>query len=78
MVKVNIKDIPEDAWTVEAIEAAIRGLEAPLALKLRKFISVLYVAEMGSPQGIPLFDSLVILGRDRSLQRLRSARARAG
>jgi hypothetical protein len=30
---------------------------------------------MGRPQGIPLFDSLAILGRERSLQRLRTARA---
>jgi glutamyl-tRNA synthetase len=44
-------------------------------MKLRKFVSVLYVAIMGKPQGIPLFDSLVILGRERTLQRLRTARA---
>jgi glutamyl-tRNA synthetase len=63
-------------WTRDAIETAIRGLEAPLGLKLRKFISVLYVAIMGAPQGIPLFDSLEILGRERTLARLRAAHAR--
>ena len=67
-----------DAWAKEAIEAAIRGMEEPLGLKLRKFVSVLYVATMGTPQGIPLFDSMVLLGRDRTLARLRAARARLG
>jgi glutamyl-tRNA synthetase len=68
--------VPEVNWQVEGVEAAIRGIEATLELKLRKFISVLYVAEMGRPHGIPLFDSLAILGRERTLQRLRTARSR--
>jgi glutamyl-tRNA synthetase len=63
-------------WSKETIEAAIRGLEVPLGLKLRKFIATLYVAVMGRPQGIPLFDSMVLLGREESLRRLRSARGR--
>jgi glutamyl-tRNA synthetase len=66
--------IAEADWTVPTIEAAIRGMEAPLATKPRKFIPVLYVAEMGRAQGIPLFDSLVLLGRTRTLARLAAAR----
>lgn len=53
-------------------------MEERLELKLRKFVSVLYVAVMGTPAGIPLFDSMVLLGRDRTLARLRAARARLG
>ncbi len=67
-----------EAWTKEAIEAAIRGMEEHLGMKPRKFVSVLYVATMGTPQGIPLFDSMALLGRDRTLARLRGARARLG
>jgi glutamyl-tRNA synthetase len=73
---VALDGVAAEAWSVEAIEAAIRGLETPLSMKLRRFVSVLYVAEMGRPQGIPLFDSLAILGRERALQRLRTARSR--
>jgi glutamyl-tRNA synthetase len=69
--------IGEEDWSVERVEAAIRGLEEPVGLKPRKFVPVLYVAEMGRPQGIPLFDSLVLLGRERALHRLRKARALA-
>jgi glutamyl-tRNA synthetase len=82
MVAVRVVDealtaldaIPAAEWTRDRVEAAIRGLEEPLGMKLRKFVSVLYVAEMGRPQGIPLFESLELLGRDRALHRLRVAR----
>ena len=70
--------VPEPDWNVANVEAAIRGMESALEMKLRKFVSVLYVAEMGRPQGIPLFDSMVLLGRERALQRLRTARLRLG
>lgn len=73
-----LEGVAPDAWDRDAIEEAIRGLETTLGAKLRKFVSVLYVAEMGQAQGIPLFDSIALLGRDRALQRLRTARALAG
>ncbi|MCC6381825.1 MAG: glutamate--tRNA ligase [Dehalococcoidia bacterium] len=69
--------VGEGDWTREAVEAAVRSLEETLGQKLRKFVAVLYVAVLGSPQGTPLFDSLAILGRERALERLRAARARA-
>jgi len=75
---VALDGIAEDAWRRDDVEGAIRGMEAPLEMKLRKFVPVLYVAVMGRAQGIPLFDSLALLGRERTLQRLRTARARLG
>jgi len=75
---VSLDDIDADHWDRNTVEAAIRELEAALEMKLRRFISVLYVAVMGRPQGIPLFDSMEILGRDRSIARLRAARASVG
>lgn len=75
---MSLDAVAADDWDVEHVEAAIRGMEQPLEMKLRKFVSVLYVAEMGRAQGIPLFDSLVLLGRERALQRLRTARLRLG
>lgn len=73
-----LEGIASGDWQKEAVEAALRGLEGVLGLKLRKFIPALYVAVMGRPTGIPLFDSLVILGRERTLDRLRAARALLG
>jgi glutamyl-tRNA synthetase len=66
-------EIASEDWNQACIEAAIRGLEPVLGLKLRKFVSVLYVAIEGSPQGLPLFDSVAIIGRSRTLHRLAAA-----
>ena len=68
--------VEPDAWGRETVEAALRSLQDALGLKLRKFVSVLYVAVMGAPRGIPLFDSAALLGRERTLARLRAARAK--
>ena len=70
----NITDINVDKLLAEFNKG---GMEEALGGKLRKFVSVLYVATMGRAQGIPLFDSLALLGRERTLQRLRTARATA-
>jgi len=60
-------------WTDEidprpAIEA--------LGLKPGKVMHVLYTAIEGRGQGLPLFDSINLLGRESALYRLRAARAR--
>jgi glutamyl-tRNA synthetase len=64
-------------WTVEGVD-----LRAPLAAagfeKTRKVMPALYVAVEGRPAGLPLFDSLVLLGRESSRARVRAAWARLG
>lgn len=75
---LSLDAIAEPDWTRDAIEAAIRAMEEPLGMKLRKFIPALYVAVMGRAQGIPLFDSMEILGRERAIARVRKARLKLG
>ena len=75
---VHLDGVPEDHWDVAHVEAAIRAMETDLEMKPRKYVPVLYVAEMGRAQGIPLFDSIALLGRERALQRLRTARLQLG
>lgn len=63
-------------WTVEGVD-----LRAPLSeagLKVRKVMPAIYAAVEGRHAGLPLFDSIVLLGRERVLGRVVSARARAG
>ncbi len=76
--KAALTAVDDGSWTAAAVEAAVRGMEAVLEIKLRKFVSVLYVAEMGRAQGIPLFDSMFLLGRGRSLARIDRAIALVG
>jgi hypothetical protein len=74
---------------IEIVERA--GIEDPEAVQLRKRVTdiaeaagvkardafrVLYVAILGVPAGLPVIESMVFLGKETSLGRLRSARAR--
>ncbi|MGH9026542.1 MAG: glutamate--tRNA ligase [Acidimicrobiia bacterium] len=61
-------------WTVNAID--LRPALEPLGLKPRKVLPAVYTAVEGRHAGLPLFDSIYLLGRDRSLHRLRAALAR--
>jgi glutamyl-tRNA synthetase len=42
----------------------------------KRIMPILYTAVEGTSAGLPLFDAIALLGRERSLQRLRAARAR--
>ncbi len=62
-------------WTTGHIEAALKAaLVDNLALKPRKAFGPIRVAVTGAPVSPPLFESLELLGRERSLRRLRGAR----
>jgi glutamyl-tRNA synthetase len=61
-------------WTVDAI--ALQPVIDQLGMKPRKAMPALYAAVEGRAQGLPLFDSIWLLGRDRALRRLQAARDR--
>jgi glutamyl-tRNA synthetase len=61
-------------WTVEAID--FRPVLDELGIKARKASPAIYAAVEGRHAGLPVFDSIYLLGRDRALGRLRAARER--
>ncbi|CAN5429733.1 glutamate--tRNA ligase [soil metagenome] len=64
--------LPE--WTTENIESALKSaLIETLELKPRKAFGPIRVAATGSTVSPPLFESLQLLGRERSIVRLREA-----
>jgi glutamyl-tRNA synthetase len=63
-------------WSVESVD--LRPVLEPLGVKPRKALPAVYAAVEGRAAGLPLFDGIVLLGRDRSLGRLRAARTRLG
>jgi glutamyl-tRNA synthetase len=67
-----------DAWKTDTIEEALKvALLENLAVKPRKAFGPIRVAATGASISPPLFESLELLGRDRSLQRLTAGRDRA-
>ncbi len=65
-------------WTTAEIENALKvSLLENLALKPRKAFGPIRVAATGATVSPPLFESLELLGRDRSLHRLRAGRDHA-
>jgi glutamyl-tRNA synthetase len=71
-----LEDVGE--WTTAKIEIALKvALLENLALKPRKAFGPIRVAATGASISPPLFESLELLGRDRSLHRLRAGRDRA-
>ncbi|HVF20572.1 MAG TPA: glutamate--tRNA ligase [Mycobacteriales bacterium] len=64
-------------WTAAAIEESLKVvLVDGLGLKPRQAFAPVRLAMSGSPISPPLYESLELLGRDRSIARLRSAAAR--
>jgi glutamyl-tRNA synthetase len=65
-------------WTTPQIEIALKdSLLETMALKPRKAFGPVRVAATGASVSPPLFESLELLGRQRSLARLRAGRDRA-
>jgi glutamyl-tRNA synthetase len=66
-----------DPFTAEAVENELRGLAERLELKPREAFQPIRVAVTGSKVSPGLFESIELLGRERTLERIRSARAAA-
>ena len=64
-----------EPFTTEAIEQALRALSEQLALKPREAFQPIRVAVTGSKVSPGLFESIELLGRDATLERIRRAQA---
>lgn len=65
-------------WTAAALHDALLAVGETHDLKLGKAQAPVRVAVTGRSVGPPLFESLEVLGREATLERLRAARARLG
>jgi glutamyl-tRNA synthetase len=63
-------------WDAESLRAALEEVGAARGLRLGKAQAPVRVAVTGRTVGLPLFESLAVLGRERTLARLRAARVR--
>ncbi len=60
-------------WNHAAIEGVMRGISQTLDRKFRDVVRPFYIAITGSPTSLPLFESMVLIGRDLTRERLRRA-----
>ncbi len=74
-VPAALADVP---WDEEALEAALRSLAADLEIGFGKLAQPVRVAVTGTSVSPPLFGTLVLLGRERTLARIAEAAERAG
>jgi glutamyl-tRNA synthetase len=63
-------------WDPASLKDATEAVGAAHGLKLGKAQAPVRVAVTGRTVGLPLFESLAVLGRERTLVRLRAALAR--
>jgi glutamyl-tRNA synthetase len=66
------------AWDAETLKSTLEAIGTERGLKLGKAQAPVRVAVTGRSVGLPLFESLEVLGRERTLERLRAARTRLG
>jgi len=67
----RLAELPE--WKHDPCDAALRGLAAAEGVKASLLINATRVAIVGRAVAPPLFDTMVVLGQDRVVQRLRQA-----
>lgn len=65
-----------EEWSVPAVEETLREMLVTLELSARKGLQPLRVAISGSSVSPPLFESIVALGREKTMSRLRLAASR--
>jgi glutamyl-tRNA synthetase len=65
-----------DEWTHDALEAAIRPLAEELSVKAGDLFGLVRVAITGRTAAPPLFETMEVLGREKTLGRLATAAGR--
>jgi len=59
---------------LEAMRLRLTGLLEARGVKARDGFRVLYIAILGRPAGVPVFDAMAFIGAEKSVERLRAAR----
>jgi len=60
-------------WTLEAIKQIFGQIAAQENMKLKQLLPPFFVAISGVAVSLPVFDSMLILGRDMTLRRIQYA-----
>ncbi len=72
-VIATLDAVPPSEWTEHAMEPPMRALTDELGLKTGQLFGIVRVAVTGKEVAPPLFGTMVVLGRDKVMARLRAA-----
>jgi glutamyl-tRNA synthetase len=79
MIDACIEAVEEGALEDhDAMLERLRAVAERSGVKSRDAFRVLYIAILGTPAGLPVIEAMEFLGKEKTLQRLREARARLG
>lgn len=76
LIDATIAAYDDAPWDADSLKTRLEAVGAERGLKLGKAQAPVRVAVTGRTVGLPLFESLAVLGRGRTLARLRTARDR--
>jgi glutamyl-tRNA synthetase len=76
LLRAALAGYADAPWQAEELKARLEAVGAERGLKLGKAQAPVRVAVTGRTVGLPLFESLAVLGRERTLARLEAALAR--
>jgi glutamyl-tRNA synthetase len=69
-------DFATTPWQADALRESLEAVGSSFGLKLNKAQAPVRVAVTGRTVGLPLFESLQVLGKEETLRRIESARAK--
>ena len=65
-----------ETWTVEGLKGLFGRMSEVEGLKLKKLMPLFFLAFSAAKVSLPVFDSLVVMGKDMALQRIQHALAK--
>lgn len=68
---IKVVENSNDEFTVEYLEQNIKALMSELGIKGRPFFMTIRIAVTGSPVSPPLYESMVLLGKEQTLKNLK-------
>ncbi len=73
LLRARVALVEFDPWTAEKIEDRLRGFAAGFGIAIKPALYVIRMVVTGSEVGLPLFESMELLGKEKTLERIEKA-----